>query len=229
MSNRKSPVLTLVSHNLCPYVQRAAIALTEKQAPFTRRWIDLSDKPDWFLSVSPTGKVPVLLVDGSPIFESAAILDYLDEVLSPQLHPNDPVQRARHRGWIAFASGVLDAIAGLYNAKDEGAFVAKRAEIAGRFREIEAALGAAPWFAGAQFSMVDAAFGPVFRYFDVFDDIGVGGIPDDLPKVAAWRAALAERPSVRNAIDDGYSERLRLFLIGRESWISQFALHSVED
>ena len=56
-------VLTLVSHPLCPYVQRAAIALSEKQVPFVRRDVDLGSKPDWFLRLSPWGKVPLLLVE----------------------------------------------------------------------------------------------------------------------------------------------------------------------
>ena len=55
---------------------------------------------------------------------------------------------------------------------------------------------AAPWFDGENFSLVDAVFGPVFRYFDVFDDIGDFGILAGKPKLARWRAALAARPSV---------------------------------
>ena len=54
--------LKLISHKLCPYVQRAVIALTEKGIPFERVDIDLADKPDWFLKISPLGKMPVLLV-----------------------------------------------------------------------------------------------------------------------------------------------------------------------
>ena len=54
--------LTLVSHKLCPYVQRAVIALTEKGVPFRRVDVDLANKPDWFKAVSPLGKTPVLLV-----------------------------------------------------------------------------------------------------------------------------------------------------------------------
>ena len=93
--------LTLVSHKLCPYVQRAAISLTEKSVPFERRWIDLSDKPDWFADISPLGKVPVLVVEAdgerTPIFESAAILEYLEDTSPHPLHPADAVSRARHR------------------------------------------------------------------------------------------------------------------------------------
>ena len=90
--------LKLVSHHLCPYVQRAVIALTEKGVPFTRENIDLANRPDWFKTISPTGKVPLLIVGGHHVlFESAAICDYLDETVEPRLHPEDPAERAQHR------------------------------------------------------------------------------------------------------------------------------------
>src|SRR2546428_11462181 len=91
--------LTLISHKLCPYVQRAVIALTEKGVPFERIDIDLANKPDWFLKISPLGKTPVLVVDGTAIFESAVILEYLEETRPHPLHPVDALQRAEHRGW----------------------------------------------------------------------------------------------------------------------------------
>ena len=71
--------LTLVSHELCPYVQRAAIALDEKGVAFERVNVDLAVKPDWFLAISPLGKVPLLKVGDAVIFESAVILEYLEE------------------------------------------------------------------------------------------------------------------------------------------------------
>jgi glutathione S-transferase len=70
--------LKLISHTLCPYVQRAVIALLEKGVPFERIDIDLANKPDWFIKISPLGKVPVLVVtdeDGREValFESNVI------------------------------------------------------------------------------------------------------------------------------------------------------------
>src|SRR5437764_2510093 len=117
-----APKLTLISHKLCPYVQRAVIALTEKGVPFERIDIDLSNKPDWFLKISPLGKTPVLVVDGTAIFESAVILEYLEETQPHPLHPADPLHRAEHRGWIEFGSAVLNDIAGFYGAKDKATF-----------------------------------------------------------------------------------------------------------
>ena len=55
-----SAPLVLISHALCPYVQRAAIVLAEKGVAFERRDIDLAHKPDWFLAVSPLGRLSLL-------------------------------------------------------------------------------------------------------------------------------------------------------------------------
>ena len=212
--------LRLISHKLCPYVQRAVIALTEKGVAFERVDVDLANKPEWFLKVSPLGKTPVLQVGNAAIFESAVILEYLEETEPRPLHPADPLRRAEHRGWIEFGSTVLNDIAGLYSAPDEAAFKAKAVQLEARFARLEARVVASPWFDGQDFSLVDAVFGPVFRYFDVFDDIGDFGILSHKPKLLRWRASLASRPSVRAAVGADYPALLRDFLKRRNSWIS---------
>jgi len=216
--------LTLISHHLCPYVQRAAIALAEKQVPFERIWIDLANKPDWFTAISPLGKVPVLRVrqaDGkeASVFESAVILEYLEETCGSPLHLADPLERALHRGWIEFGSAVLNAIWRLYSAADEASFEKERAGLAAMFERIEAELAEGPFFAGQRFSLVDAVFAPVFRYFDAFDELGVRGILDGKPNIAAWRKELAARPSVRDAVVADYPERLMRFLEARNGML----------
>jgi glutathione S-transferase len=212
--------LTLISHKLCPYVQRAAIVLAEKGISFNRIDVDLSNKPDWFLGISPLGKTPVLLVDGEPIFESAVICEYLEDTTLPRLHPANPLQRARHRAWMEFGSSVLNTIAGFYNAPDDLALQLKAAELRSRFEQIEAALGAGPYFAGDGFSVVDAVFGPIFRYFDVIDGIADFGIFKATPRVRDWRAALAARPTVRDAVDAAYPQLLKRFFIDRGTALS---------
>ena len=213
--------LRLISHKLCPYVQRAVIALDEKGVAFERVDIDLANKPDWFLKISPLGRTPVLQVGDTAIFESAVILEYLEETEPKPLHPTDALRRAEHRGWIEFGSAILNDIAGLYSTPDEAAFKAKAAQLEARFARLEARVVAAPWFDGEKFSLVDAVFGPVFRYFDVFDGIGEFGILENKPKLARWRASLAARPSVKSAVSAEYPALLRDFLRRRNSWISQ--------
>jgi len=213
--------LTLVSHHLCPYVQRAVISLTEKHVAFERIYVDLANKPDWFLAISPLGRTPVLKVGDRAIFESAVVLEYLEETRPGPMHPADPLARAEHRAWIEFGSSVLNDIGGLYSAPDGAAFEAKATVLAEKFTRLENRPGPGPFFDGEEFSLVDIVFGPVFRYFDVFDRIGDFGILTDKPKLAAWRQALAARPSIRTAAPDDYEARLWRFLEARQSHISR--------
>ena len=213
--------LTLISHHLCPYVQRAAIALHEKGVPFERINVDLANKPDWFKAISPLGKVPLLKVGDDVIFESAAIIEFLEDTQPNSLHPADPLQRAQHRAWIEFGSAVLADLWGFYTAGDGEAFRAKAAALRQKFERVESELGEGPFFAGERFSLVDAVFAPAFRYFEVFDRLGDFGTLTGLPKVAAWREALAARPSVRAAVSPDYGTRLLAFISDKGGYLAR--------
>ncbi|MDD5241984.1 MAG: glutathione S-transferase family protein [Sulfuricella sp.] len=215
------PKLHLVSHAICPYAQRAAITLLEKNVPFERTNIDFEDKPEWFDKISPLGKVPLLQVDDEVIFESAVICEYLDETIAPRLHPDDPLERAKHRAWIEFASSILVSLWDFNSAPNAAALEAKCKELQARFEMLEGALKVGPFFAGEKFSLVDAAFAPIFRYFDVYDGIADFGVFANTPKVRAWRQALAARPSVRNAVAADYPQRLVSFIKSRNSEMSR--------
>lgn len=220
----------LISHTMCPYVQRAAIALTEKAVAFERVYVDLSNKPDWFKAISPLGKVPLLRVrrggdeveggDEVVLFESVAILEYLEDTQPHPLHPADPVVRARHRAWMEVGSSMLNDIGGFYSAPDAATLASKARRLSDKFARVETELGDGPWFAGEHFTLVDAVFGPVFRYFDVFDDIGDFGVFGGKPKTKQWRTELSRRPSIRDAVSPDYPDRLRTFIKGGDSHLS---------
>jgi glutathione S-transferase len=212
------PKLTLVSHKLCPYVQRAVIALTEKGVPFERIDIDLANKPDWFLKISPLGKVPVLHVttgEGeAALFESNVICEYIEDTQGgAKLHPQDPLQRAQHRAWMEFGSTILSELWGLETTGDAAIFETKRLAVAAKFARVEEALGSGPFFVSKHFSLVDAVFAPIFRYFDVFDQLIDLSVFAETPKVRTWRAELAKRPSVRSAVGADYPQLLHAFLV----------------
>ena len=142
--------LTLVSHHLCPYVQRAAVALAEKGVAFERIDIDLAAKPDWFKAISPLGKVPLLRVarpgrGEAVLFESAVICEFIEETQAgPALHPNDATERAEHRAWIELASSVLADIYAIETTPDAALFEAKRQALAEKFARVEQVLGTGP-------------------------------------------------------------------------------------
>jgi glutathione S-transferase len=168
--------LTLISFPTCPFVQRAVIALKEKAVEHEVIYIDLANKPAWFLEISPLGKVPVLKVerDGLPpayVFESAVILEYLEETApGPKLHPEDALERAQHRAWIEFASQTLADNWKLTSAKTREELAAARTALNAKLQRLEATI-TGPYFAGDRFSYVDAAFGPAFRQLDALETL----------------------------------------------------------
>ena len=220
--------LKLISHKLCPYVQRAVIALTEKGVAFERIDIDLASKPDWFLKLSPLGKVPVLTVGTGDsevaLFESNVICEYIEDTQGgAKLHPQDRLKRAQHRAWMEFGSTILSELWGLETTGDSAIFETKRLAVAAKFARVEEALGSGPFFAGNNFSLVDAVFAPIFRYFDVFDQLIDLSVFAETPKLRAWRAALAKRPSVGSAVGADYPELLRAFLVRHDAHMLKLA------
>jgi glutathione S-transferase len=220
--------LKLISHKLCPYVQRAVIALSEKGVPFERIDIDLANKPDWFLKISPLGKVPALVVasadEETALFESSVICEFIEETQGGvSLHPRDPLERARHRAWMEFGSAILGDLWGLETTPDAAIYENKRQAIAAKFARVESALGSGPFFAGESFSLVDAVFAPIFRYFDVFDELTDHAIFAKTPMVRRWRAELAKRPSVRGAVGADYPDLLRAFLVRHDAHLLKLA------
>ena len=202
-----------------PYVQRAVIALTEKGVAFARIDIDLAAKPAWFQAISPLGKVPVLRVREAAMFESWRYPGISGRRPSPS--PSTPLTLGARR------PPRLDRVrldrAGRYRravpCARRDVFPRKGNTLERKFARLEARLGRGPWFDGERFSLVDAAFGPIFRYFDAFDRIGVLDILDGLPAVARWRAALALRPSVARAVAADYPAQLDRFLASRGSYL----------
>lgn len=215
------PTLRLISHKICPFVQRARIVLAERDIPHELRFIDLADRPDWFLEVSPTGKVPVLCVAGKPLFESTAIIEYLNDISGGTLHPDDAYERARNRAWIEMASSTQMAIGAFRAAQDEDAFEMHVATLRRRFKSLEQELGDGPFFNGVSFSLVDAAFAPAFRYLGVVDHGDTLGLFDSLARVTRWRDALAERPSVKSAVVEDYARRLYDFVTADDTVLSR--------
>lgn len=201
------PALKLIGASFCPYVQRSRIVLLEKKISHTVEYIDLRHPPEWFHQISPLDKVPVLLVDESPLFESMAICEYLDEITPGSLYPEDPFQRAQHRGWIEFGNEILSQHHALISAKDEAGFKRAQSQFTHRLETVEEHLSDGPYFAGEQFGMVDAVYAPIFRFVSHLRRlVGLELVPAATPKVSAWASALLARPTVKNAVPANFGE-----------------------
>ncbi len=211
----------LISFELCPYVQRSVMTLREKKVAYDIDYIDLSDRPDWFVELSPLGKVPVLEVtrdDGSKVvlFESVVINEYLDEVTGGSMLPADPLDRAHSRAWIEFGNAVLSDAFSITSAKDEAALAKVLEKLGTKLDRLEREIGTGPFFLGAEVSLVDAAFTPALQRLSWANEIHPAmAIFEGRPKVARWWSALAERGSVRGSAVHDLRERIHK-MIGRD-------------
>lgn len=207
----------LVSAKLCPFVQRSAILLEEKGAPYEVRYVDLADKPAWFLEISPLGKVPLLKVDDEVLFESAVINEFLDETLGERMHPEDPLERARHRAWIEVLSQLTVDSYRLMVAPDETAAREAVAAARGKLARLEDRVEG-PYFAGERFRLVDTAAAPALQRLSWSEEIEPSlGLFEGYPKVLAWRDRLLERPSVQRSLVPEARALFEDYLMGRES------------
>lgn len=206
------PNLKLISFTLCPYVQRAMIVLNEKNISFDIEYIDLSEPPPWFYDISPLEKVPVLLVDDEPLFESMVICEYLDEITDGSLYPEDAFKRAINRAWIEFGNDILSTTFEFYTTEDGKRFKNLTNTLMDRFEVLEEEISDGTYFNGEEFSMVDAVYAPVFRYHNRIAQYKDYGFFDDAPKIKAWGDNLLQRDSVIKSVPETYEEDMTNYI-----------------
>lgn len=218
--------IKLISFDLCPFVQRSVITLEEKGVPYEINYIDLAAKPAWFLALSPFGKVPVLQVESTVLFESAVINEYLDETTPPpRLHPADPLRRAHNRAWIEFGSALLVDGWQMQVATDEESTRKHAAAVRTKLGRLEAELRApGPFFNGAEFSLVDAALAPALQRLTWSVEIAPSlALFEGLDGIARWTQALLARPSVQASTVPDIRARFVAYLQGGGSPTRQVA------
>jgi glutathione S-transferase len=190
------------------------IVLRAKNIDFDVTYIDLRDKPDWFLAISPHGKVPVLQVGGSvadggvALFESNAIAEFLEDAESPPLHPADLLLRAKNRAWTDFVPTFAGGLSGLYYANSEEGAEERVAAAQARLAKLEAALAErdndGPYFNGPELSLVDAAYAPFLQRFAHVEKWLQTGLLNDFPLVSAWADALLASEVVQGSVPENF-------------------------
>lgn len=208
--------LKLVSFDLCPFVQRSVIVLLEKQMDYEITYLsfeELQNPPQWFSDISPMHKVPVLRVDGVTLFESSVIMEYLDEISPPSLHPADPLQRALNRAWIKFGEELIFTQYRYATSANEETFQQNRQELSNGLQRLENVIAQdGPFFNGAEFRLIDAAYASFFMRLDILEGQCAFGCYDNRPKLATWAAALRDRDTVKNSVVPNLAEKYLDFL-----------------
>lgn len=213
--------LKLISFTICPYVQRAMIVLNEKNISFDIEYIDLSAPPPWFYDISPLEKVPVLLVNEKPLFESMVICDYIDEITPETLYPSDAFEKAQNRSWLEFGNGILDTTFKFLRENDPKKFKQLKETLIDHFEILEEEFKNGEFFNGADFAMIDAVYAPIFRYHQRIENYKDYEIFEDAPNVKAWGDRLLERPSVVSSVPVSYEADITKFFKNLDSILSK--------
>lgn len=193
--------MKLYSTPSCPFAQRTRLMLAVKGIDYQLVTVDIRDTPDWFLALSPYGKVPLLLHGDDTVWESAVINEYLEERFpEPPLMPGSPIQRALVRIWVEFANTRL--VPAFYKLLLEQQ-PARQRQLAARldaeleFIEAEMPAGDGPWWLGAQLTLADLAFYPFFERFPVLAHYRGYRMPASCARLDRWLRRMAERPLVQ--------------------------------
>lgn len=210
--------IKLVSFAICPFVQRSVIALKEKGAEYEIEFIDLENKPEWFLQISPLGKVPVLLVENEVLFESAVINEYLDETIPPTLHPESPLRKAQNRSWIEFSSQCLNSFYNYALSQTETAGATLKQELTNSLNRFGKEI-IGPWFNGNEFSLLECAVAPVFYRIKFLERKYKIHFSLD-SRTREYAEMLLERKSVKDSVVQEFDDLSNSYFVRKNSFLT---------
>ena len=180
------------------------MVLHEKGVGFETYEVDLENKSEEFLAASPTGKVPVVVVDGDSLYESNIINQYLDETIDePRLMPVDPKQRAYARIWMVFADtdffpAVFVAGVGRKRGFSEEQISEAFEKLKTVLRKLEERLKNRDYLAD-EFSLADIAYAGNFVRLRELEERGEASL-EEHPNVAAWIGRLESRQGYKASV-----------------------------
>ena len=212
--------LKLVTSKFSPYGHRVEIALIEKNIPYEKVFVDLANRPQWFVDEAPLGKVPLLYVGKKVLFESNAICEYLEEAFPQKsLHSQDQVIKSQHRAWMEVANGILAGTFGMVYAKNQEELDLKKAETISKLKALDKNLKFNPYFDGDKFSLIDICMASAFKPLSFVNSKFMLEIFDHFPNLTGYCENLITRGSLQKALPEDYEEIFKAFLKRKNSFL----------
>ncbi|MDV7141590.1 glutathione S-transferase family protein [Tropicimonas sp. TH_r6] len=217
-------MIKIVSFKICPFVQRVTAMLEAKNVPYDVEYIQLSAKPDWFLDLSPTAQVPLLVTEtGVALFESDAIVEYIDEITAPLQNDLTPEQRAIQRAWSYQASKHYLVQCATLQSADQCAFQDRMSKLGKAFERAEARLGDGPYFSGTELGNVDIAWLPLLHRAALVEQHSGHDMLTAYPRVKAWQAALMATGLAERSVPQDFDARFADLYLSDRTWLGRGA------
>ncbi|XVE90570.1 hypothetical protein DITRI_Ditri20bG0088500 [Diplodiscus trichospermus] len=186
------------------FAMRVKIALAEKGIKYESKQEDLFNKSPLLSEMNPIHKkIPVLIHNGKPIFESLIIVQYIDQVWNHKspLLPSDPYQRSQALFWADYIDKKIYGIGRRIWMGKEDQEEAKE-ELMQCLKTLEGELGDKLYFGAEKIGYVDVALVPFTSWFYTYETCGNFRIEAGCPKLVAWAKRCNENESVSKALPD---------------------------
>ena len=215
-------MLKVISFKICPFVQRVTALLEAKGLPYQVEYISLSDKPDWFLEISPNAQVPVLVTEGgAALFESEAIIEYIEEAYPPLQEGISLEQKALNRAWSYLASKNYLVQCGAMRSRSAADLEERSAKLGTAFDKIEKALGETRFFNSDEIGLVDIAWITLLYRTALieretgFDMLGLR------PKLKRWQKTVLDSGLVEKSVAADFEDRFFGFYLSEDTFLGR--------
>ena len=213
-------MIKIISSKICPFVQRVTALLEAKDIPYEVEFISLADKPRWFTDISPNGQVPVMITEsGVPLFESDAIVEYIDEITQPLGEDLSPEQRALDRAWGQQATKNYLVQCGAMRSADESTLAERSQKLGTAFEKVEKVLGDGPFFHGDSVGNVDVAWLTLLHRADIINRHTCYDFLADYPKVKAWQTALMKSGLAEKSVANDFEDAFTSFYLSDKTFL----------
>ncbi len=214
--------MKIVSFKICPFVQRVTALLEAKNIAYDVEYIDLGDKPQWFLDLSPRGQVPILITDnGTALFESDAIAEYIEEAYQPLQERLSPEDKALNRAWSYLAAKHYLVQCGAQRSAD-GATLAERSKQLGMaFDKVEKQLTGSPFFGGNTIGMADIAWLTLLHRAHLIESYADYDFIGQRPKLKTWQRQLMATGLAQRSVAPDFEDAFTAFYLSPQTYLGR--------
>lgn len=222
--------MKIVSFKICPFVQRVTALLEAKGIKYDIEYISLADKPQWFLDVSPHGQVPILITDDDQIiFESEAIVEYIDDISAPLQAELTAVQKANNRAWGYLAAKTYLPQCSAMRSSSQSDLIERQNKLNKTFVKLENALTGGCYFNGEQLSNVDIAWLPILHRVDIIFRHSGYDLLAGFEKVKQWQQNILKLDIVQQSVADDFENKFTDFYLSDKTYLGSGMDNCVTD
>ncbi len=215
-------MIKIVSFKICPFVQRVTALLEAKNASYDIEYIELSNKPEWFLKASPNGQVPILMTESDEVlFESDAISEYIEETVPDAFFSADPIKKAQERAWSYLAAKHYLVQCSTQRSKDKDILLERSEKLAEAFSKLEAKLTGNQFFGGDSLGMVDIAWLPLLHRASIIEEYSGYDFISQFPKVKSLQKNILETGLAEKSVSPDFIDKFTAFYLSDQTYLGR--------